>query len=124
MSRSVRVAVVGASPCGDCFAACCRRSVSDYAVLLQGDDERRRFGPWSVTLPMDDNDTIRHERVIAYRGDLCPFLGDDDRCTIYDDRPRACRDFECTRHFDPHPRRGHGFFLRGNPDVVELLERI
>jgi uncharacterized protein len=23
----------------------------------------------------------------------CPFLGDDNRCTVYEDRPQACRDF-------------------------------
>ena len=23
----------------------------------------------------------------------CSFLGDDNRCTVYDDRPQACRDF-------------------------------
>jgi Fe-S-cluster containining protein len=23
----------------------------------------------------------------------CAFLGDDNRCTVYEDRPRACRDF-------------------------------
>jgi uncharacterized protein len=23
----------------------------------------------------------------------CPFLGEDNRCTVYEDRPQACRDF-------------------------------
>lgn len=23
----------------------------------------------------------------------CPFLGEDSRCTVYEDRPKACRDF-------------------------------
>jgi Fe-S-cluster containining protein len=23
----------------------------------------------------------------------CPFLGEDNRCTVYEDRPKACRDF-------------------------------
>lgn len=123
-NRSVRIALVGASPCERCFAACCKRTVSEYAVLLQTDDERRRFGPWSITLPVRDGTQVVHERVIPYRDDTpttarCPFLGNDDRCTIYDDRPLACREFECTRHFDP--RRGHGYFLRGNPTVAALL---
>ena len=122
MARRVRIAVAGASPCGSCFAACCRKSVSEYAVLLQGDDERRRFAPWSMTLPVaDDAGVVRHEAVIPYRGEACPFLDADAKlCTIYDDRPQSCRAFECARHFDP--RRGHGYFLRGNPRVVRLLE--
>ena len=123
VSRHIRLAIRGASPCGDCFAACCRKSVSEYAILLQGEDERRRFGPWTVTLPVADAaGEVRHEAVIPYRDEVCPFLdGDTDLCTIYDDRPRSCREFECTRHFDP--RRGHGYFLRGNPRVVALLQR-
>lgn len=96
--------------------------MSEYAVLLQG-DERRRFAAWAITLPVaDDLGVVRHEAVIPYRGETCPFLdGETDRCTIYDDRPRSCREFECTRHFDP--RRGHGYFLRGNGRVVGLLQR-
>lgn len=120
--KSVRIAIIGASPCGQCDAACCRRTVSEYAVLLQGDAERRRFAAWSISLAIHDAGTLRHERVIPYRDTICPFLGEDDRCTIYEDRPQACREFECTRHFDP--RRGHGYFLRGNQRVVELLRRV
>ena len=127
MSR-IRLAVVGPSPCGQCVAACCKKGVSEYAVLLQGDDERRRFAAWSLTLPVDDGGRVVHERVIPYRergGDTaaCPFLGGDDRCTIYADRPRACRDFECSRHFNQHGLGKHGFFLRGNPHVVRVLEQ-
>lgn len=90
-------------------------------MLLQTDAERRRFAPWAITLPVDDGGTLRHERVLPYTPTgRCHFLGDDDRCTIYEDRPSACRAFECTRHFDP--RRGHGPFLRGNAAVVNVLE--
>ncbi|MGF1633601.1 MAG: YkgJ family cysteine cluster protein [Phycisphaerae bacterium] len=122
--RTFRVAVVGASPCTGCTAACCRRTVSDFAVLLQTEHERRRFGPWSVTLPVaDEAGVLRHERVITYRDDgRCPFLGDDDRCTIYEDRPEACRAFECTRHFGHRGPGSDGFFLRRNLDVRRLLE--
>lgn len=28
-------------------------------------------------------------------GEACPFLGDDNRCTIYEDRPYVCRTFTC-----------------------------
>ena len=125
---AVRVAVSGASPCGQCSAACCRRTVSEYAVLLETDEERRRFAAWSVTVAVRDGGAIQHERVIPYRqaagGARCPFLGGDDRCTIYDDRPQACRRFECTRHFNRHGIGRHGMFLAGNPGVARLLDRL
>lgn len=105
-------------------------------MLLQTDEERRRFAAWSVTIAVRDHGGpggggggagIRHERVIPYRGGhadgvpRCPFLGDDDRCTIYEDRPLACRRFECTRHFNQHGVGRHGLFLRGNPRVAAVL---
>lgn len=122
--RRLRIAIVGPSPCGQCRAACCVRSVSEFAVLLQTDQERRRFWAWSVTLAVrDDEGRLRHERVIPYRDDTgrCPFLGEDSLCTIYDARPQACRQFECTRYFNQHGPGRHGVFLQGNPDVTELL---
>ena len=114
--------MIGPSPCGRCRAACCRRHACEFAVLLRGDAERRRFAAWSVTLPIAHGGLVAHERVIPYRGDACPFLGDDGLCNVYDDRPAACREFECTRQFDP--RRGHGPFLRANPPVASLLESV
>jgi len=124
-SRRLRIAAVGASPCGACDAACCRQTATEFAVLLQDDDERRRFAAWSITLPIrDDHGTLRHERVIAYRDGRCPFLGEDRRCTIYEDRPRGCRDFECTRYYRTSPGRSHGMFLQRNPRVAMLLESL
>ena len=38
---------------------------------------------------------LTFERVLPYVDGRCQFLGDDDRCTIYDDRPANCRRFEC-----------------------------
>lgn len=133
--RRLRIAIVGPtstprptptpSPCGQCRAACCVRSVSEYAILLQTDDERRRFAPWSLSLAVRDaEEVVRHERVIPYRHDTgrCPFLGEDNRCTIYEDRPQSCRDFECTRHFNQHGPGRHGMFLEGNRDVANLMD--
>lgn len=94
-------------------------------MLLQSDDERRRFAPWSLSLPVaDEYGHVNHERVIAYRDGRCPFLGDDSRCTIYDDRPSACRAFECTRHFNQRGIGRHGLFLEHNPQVVMILSRL
>lgn len=121
----VRIAVVGASPCGKCDAACCRQTATEFAVLLQTDEERRRFAPWAITLPIRDGAGIlRHERVIAYRDGRCPFLDDDHRCAIYEQRPSGCRAFECTRYFRTSPGRSDGMFLQRNPRVAALLESL
>lgn len=90
-------------------------------MLLQG-DERRRFAAWSQDLSVKDDFGTRLERVIVYRNGRCPFLASDGLCDIYEDRPQACREFECTRHFNQHGHGKHGLFLRGNPDVLHLLK--
>ncbi|MFM9943950.1 MAG: YkgJ family cysteine cluster protein [Bacteroidia bacterium] len=37
----------------------------------------------------EDNDTI-------FKGMPCPFLGEDNYCSVYDHRPKACREFPHT----------------------------
>jgi len=89
-------------------------------VLLQSDDERRRFGPWSTTTLLQDADgSSQRVQVIGYRDGRCPFLGSDNQCSIYDDRPLSCRQFECTKRFG----RDESFFI-ANPRVRELLESL
>lgn len=89
--------------------------------MLQGDGERRRFAAYSMEATFFRADgTVASERVLPYVDGKCQFLGDDDRCTIYDDRPAACRQFECVDHFDRDGR--HGEFLIRNPRVLKLLE--
>lgn len=55
----------------------------------------------------------------------CPFLGDDNYCFIYEDRPKACREY-------PHTDRKKFFQIssltvmnaRTCPAVYEILERL
>ena len=56
MSRTLRIAIVGPSPCAACDAACCKQSAWPFAVLLQGEAEQRRFRPWSTTTQLMDAD--------------------------------------------------------------------
>jgi len=123
MARTLRLAIFGSSPCDRCVAACCKQNGHAYAVLLRGDDERRRFAAWASNVPLRDDETgrVTFEKVITYRDGRCPFLGDDDRCTIYEDRPKSCRRFECTRHYNEHGIGRHGRFLELNPNVAALL---
>lgn len=119
--RRVRIGIFGESPCGQCWAACCKQNGHAYAALLQGEEEVRRFRPWAVTGRFRDaSGGEATEWVIPYVDGRCPFLGDDDRCNIYDARPAGCRQFQCTTHFNPAG--GHGVFLDRNPDVRRLLE--
>jgi len=55
----------------------------------------------------------------------CPFLGDDNKCKVYDFRPKACREY-------PHTDRKHikqimNLTLTNTtvcPAVVQILERV
>jgi Fe-S-cluster containining protein len=106
-------------------AACCKQNGHDFAVLLQGDLERRRFAPWSQDVRLANDEGVeRSERVIAYVGGRCPFLGEDDRCRIYDDRPQACRTFQCVADYASEGVGRHGRFLRLNPHVLSMLEAL
>lgn len=117
--RTIRIAIVGPSPCDHCVAACCKQWGPAYAVLLRG-DEVRRFAPFAIDVPIEADGRLIVERVLPYVNGRCQFLGSDDRCTIYEDRPQSCRDFECVPHFHHDV---HGVFLQKNPHVLELLKQ-
>jgi Fe-S-cluster containining protein len=74
-------------------------------------DQRRsgvsyRSGGWSI--PFDHN------------GD-CVFLN-NDRCSIYEEHPVACRTFNCLSGYEAHGSGRHAFFLQDNPDVLRLVQ--
>jgi Fe-S-cluster containining protein len=121
--RSLRLAILGESPCHLCFAACCKQNGHAYAVLLEG-DERRKFAAFAAEARVDTGAGVVVERVLPYRDGRCVFLGQNDRCLIYEDRPVNCRRFQCVGGF----RGGgsnvhrHSTFLRSNPGVLAMLE--
>lgn len=119
----LRIAVVGSSPCHACAALCCKQNGHDYAVLLDGDEERRRFAAFSADVLVDGAAAPVVERVLPYVDGRCQFLGGDDRCTIYDDRPLNCRRFECVRYFRTETNRSHGVFLLRNPVALRAIEQ-
>jgi Fe-S-cluster containining protein len=94
-------------------------------VLLRGDDERRRFAAFAVDVTMRDaGNRVLVERVLPYREGRCQFLGDDDRCTIYEDRPQSCREFECAPFYNARGIGRHARFLELNPRVERLLSEL
>jgi Fe-S-cluster containining protein len=123
--RRLRLAILGESPCHLCTANCCKQNGHEFAVLLEGERERRRFAPFAVDVAVRGADGVaRSERVLPYRRGRCAFLGEDDRCTIYEDRPVNCRRFQCVSgyHLGGGDLRRHSEFLERNPDVLARLE--
>ena len=122
----LRLAILGDSPCDLCTAACCKQNGHDYAVLLEGEQERRRFAAFSVRVSVSAGGTSLVERVLPYLDGRCRFLGEDDRCTIYDDRPANCRRFECVTgyHQGGSTVGRHSLFLSRNPGVLQMLENL
>jgi Fe-S-cluster containining protein len=122
-TKTIRIAILGASPCSTCSANCCKQNGHDFAVLLQ-DDEPRKFAAFSVDVAIQQNGRIITERVFPYVNGRCQFLDAEDRCTIYEDRPRACRQFECVRYYNIDGAGRHGRFLELNPDVAARLDAL
>lgn len=122
----VRLAILGDSPCHLCTAACCRQNGHDYAVLLQGEVERRRFAPFALDLPIDTGAGVAVERVLPYQDGRCIFLGHDNLCMIYEDRPLSCRRFQCVGGYRPAASNlgDHSEFLRKNPPVLKILNAL
>src|SRR5688572_5882318 len=95
----VRLAILGRSPCHLCTAACCKQNGHDYAAVLRG-EEVRKFAAYSIDVPFQSDGGAVVERVLPYVGGRCQFLDEEDRCRIYEDRPGACRAFECVPQFN------------------------
>jgi Fe-S-cluster containining protein len=123
MPRRVRIAILGDSPCELCTATCCKQNGHDYAALLRG-EEIRKFAAFSVDARIRDGERVIIEKVLPYVGGRCQFLGDDDRCTIYEDRPAACRTFQCVEHFNAYGFGKHDVFLERNENVLLLLNQL
>jgi len=121
--KRIRLAILGDSPCGLCTADCCKQNGHEYAAILRG-DEARRFASFAIDVPFHKDGKIVLERVLPYRNGRCQFLQSDDRCAIYEDRPRACREFQCSTQFNRDGIGHHGEFLERNPRVSEMLESL
>lgn len=52
--------------------------------------------------------------ILPFVDGRCPHLLPDARCAIYDERPRGCRAFDCSR--DPS-------YVRARPHLAALLTR-
>lgn len=76
-------------PCGSCIGCC----ISSYPIPLRpGDETAREQVPEQWLL----GPAVPGERwLMGFREDgSCPFM-EAGRCSIYADRPRTCRDYDC-----------------------------
>lgn len=76
-------------PCDGCVGCC----VSSYPIPLRTDDRvaLQRVPDAYLQWPLPGGGLAR----MGYRADgSCPMLH-DQQCTIYNDRPRTCRDYDC-----------------------------
>jgi len=124
--RRYRLAILGDSPCHLCKGAnCCRQNGHDYAVLLE-DHEYRRFAPYAVDFVIEHARVRIVEKVLPYINGQCGFLGADQRCLIYDDRPENCRNFQCIAFYHNNGRTSgeHGLFLHLNPEILQMLDNL
>lgn len=79
--------------CLDC-ANCCKTT---SPIFYQTDIERV-----AKSLRMKPGDFIEkylridEDKDYVLKSSPCPFLGDDNYCSVYDDRPKACREYPHT----------------------------
>ena len=76
--------------CTTC-AHCCRA----YEIVVDDKDIRRLADRFKITVQQFARKyvTVEADKSKRFSAVPCPFLGDDNRCTVYEDRPQACRDY-------------------------------
>jgi Fe-S-cluster containining protein len=77
-------------PCGDCTGCC----ISGYSVQLRPRDERALARIPPQLLVRAPGFPPGHLMMPPRANGLCPMM-EAGRCTIYEDRPQTCLDFDC-----------------------------
>lgn len=113
-------------PCEQCTAVCCKQKyltglnygLHEFAVEILVEEEH--LFPEAVSHP-EPYDQSR--KVLPYIAGKCMFL-QDDRCSIYDRRPKCCQTFNCLSFWKSRPSGDHGSFLDDHPEVVDLITEL
>lgn len=76
--------------CTTC-ANCCRT----FEIIVDDRDIKRLAARLGVSLRsfLKQYVTIEPDKTKHFSLSPCPFLGEDNLCTVYEDRPQSCRDF-------------------------------
>ena len=98
--------------CNDCVGMCCAcppAMSSEDEILFAIDSSKR-------VIAMDHGD--RYSVSVAKDGQACPYLNEEGKCSIYNDRFAVCKSFEC-KALDEGKEdlvRGHGYM-----DMIKKL---
>lgn len=102
-------------PCQSCNGACC-----SLPVEIDG-DEVADF-PDAVCVPEQCGNRVVDTWMLPRKADgRCVYLDVNNRCRIYERRPRVCREFNCLCGYKLTAQR-HSFFLDEHPEVARLIE--
>jgi len=104
--------------CNKCQAYCCRQDKTHAGDAVILDDSEYDFFHNKATLSILTLDGEEHF-TIMYKNGKCPFL-EGNRCSIYKNRPKQCRLFECWTEAKSGSRKE--LFLKDNPDLKELIK--
>lgn len=120
--HALHEAVFESTDCLDC-ANCCRTlgpRITDADIRRIAASMKMRPSAWvEQYLVVDD------EGDYIFRAMPCPFLGGDNYCSIYDNRPRACREYPHTDR--PRMYQVMDLMLKNSavcPAVFEILGRL
>jgi len=106
-------------PCHACVGECCKQQWTGhrwpFAVEIQ-EDERALF-PEAYLIFHQGEDYL----ALPYVAGKCIHLSDENRCKIYDKRPRLCREFNCVEGYRLPPR-VHSGFVEDHPKIQELIQ--
>lgn len=103
--------------CSECPGRCCsnRRWIFGFVRLTMAESEHQALAPHVQWFANPDDP----KRGLPYMSlqPKCPFLQKDNRCGIYEERPKSCRSYVC--HEDPQIET----YLETRPTHRRLLSR-
>jgi uncharacterized protein len=104
--------------CLDC-AKCCKHT----GPLFTASDMKRLAAHFKLSVPAFQSQFLRvdEEGDWVLQSVPCPFLGENNACSVYDIRPKACREYPHTDHPD---MRSILKLTRKNADICPAVARI
>jgi len=93
MTQAIHEEVFAQTDCCEC-AACCKRispRMVTHDLLRLSKNLKMTLDAFTVKYI-----TIDEDREFVFKSAPCPFLGSDNLCSVYDDRPTACREYPHT----------------------------
>lgn len=109
----------------DCLA--CANCCKSIPPIVNETDARRmaKHLGMKITTFKDQYIKVDEDLDMVMNQSPCPFLQDDNKCLIYDVRPKACREYPHTEDFEfAKNLKLHAINARYCPAVFHILEEI